>query len=136
MKNLKMYQKLFWITNKYFAIPREKRFCEKCWRNEKNFTHCKKCWIEVKDHIFIDQIEELFVWSFTEDYSWEKEWNYCPVDFSKEENKGKSWNWSNSSWYRIFLTKEEAEAEYEKRPESMRIKEDIYSEFIQPIPSK
>lgn len=130
MKNLKMYQKLFWVTNKYFTIQKEKRFCEKCWKKEKNFTHCTKCWTEIADHIIIDKIQELFVWSFTEDYLWEKEWNYCPVDFSKEENKWKSWEWSNSNGYRIFETLEEAEAEYEKRWESMKNKEDIYSKFI------
>ena len=129
MKNLEMYQKLYHIWSKYYRIKKEDMFCEKC-GNKSLFTHCEKCWTEIVDHVFIENIEEVFVFSFTQNYKWDIEWNYCPVDFSKEENKDKSWQWSNHSEHWVFLNYEDCKLAYENRPDYEKEKELKYEKII------
>lgn len=72
------------------------------------------------------EVVPVYVFKKNIDYKGDITWDICPVDFSKEENKAKSWQWSLAVDDYIgktyFFTKEEAEAKYMELPEDLRNK--------------
>lgn len=72
------------------------------------------------------EVAPVYVWKKGIDWAGNITWDVCPVDFSKPENKNRSWGWSLTVNEFIgksyFFTKEEAEKKYMEIGEATRSK--------------
>ena len=103
----------------------------KLWTLKTNYYYHKlPTYIEEKGEKKLEyqEVKPVYVWRKNIDWNGAETWDVCPVDFSKPENKEKSWAWSITVNKFIgksyFFTRKEAEEIYNKLPKETREKYD------------
>ena len=98
------------------------------------YYHKIPTYIQEKGEITLEykKVEPVYVWRKSRDWNGVETCDICPVDFSKPENKEKSWRWSSTVNEFIgktyFFTKDEAVEKFNEIPQVTR---DKYEEIEQ-----
>lgn len=115
---VKYFDKLYIIDTDYYY--------------HKNSDYIKEQTGEKEKAIQYRKIKDVYVYSINKIWDGSETFDICPVDFSKKENKEKSWLWRRSVEEKdidvsVFTTMELALKKYNEIPEEKR-KE--YSEIL------
>jgi YHS domain-containing protein len=92
------------------------------WTVNTNYFYYRPNKLENLEKITLEYKEVIPVYVFKKsfDYKGELTHDICPIDFSKKENEGKSWQWSltvdNYLGKTYFFTEEEAIRKYNEIP--------------------
>lgn len=111
------------------------RYYQELWTIRSHYYYHKvPTYIEEKGEITLEykKVEPVYVWRKNIDWNQKETWDVCPVDFSKPENKEKSWEWSltvnDFIGKSYFFTKEEALKKFNEISQATR---DKYEEIEQ-----